>query len=179
MNLTQDTIYWLLSALIQGFAAILSIVGFFVVHHIQQQKSSIVEVERTMKEYLLPRVGDNITRILNIQNSNYEKLLTDIYEQADVELKNGAEKACSHIKEYADKQKATIIKVNETINEIKSNATKLLSIMGGALIFWINGLATTEYIYNSGWAIYVVWGSVVLAASLLVLVIRLIKIAIR
>ncbi len=179
MNLTHDTIYWLLSALIQSFAAILSIVGFFVVHHIQQQKSSIVEIERMMKEYLLSRVGYDTVRILNIQSFNYEKLLTRIYEQADAQPKRGSEAECSHIKEYADKQKAAIDKVNETIKEIKIKAIRLWSIMGGALILWIFGLTMTDCLYSLGWAIYFLWGSVVIAALLLIFVIRLIITAIR
>lgn len=177
--MSKDTIYWLLSALIQSFAAILSIVGFFIVHHIQQLNRLVQEIEGELRNNLLPRVGHDTTRILTIQNYNYEKIIEQLESFAKEERNNDPNKGGTEIKEFVEKNKIRINANKQKITRIKTNSIRILWGIGCALIFWVCSLGFTDFLHNSRLAYCVLLASVVIATILIFFVICLIKAAIK
>ena len=172
MCIESDTLYWLLSTLIQAFAAILSIVGFFVVFRIQSLNNMIKASCDELKTVAMIIWGSDAISVTRIQNYTTDELLDRLNEYIDKQAgKDEREKLNQQILKIRSIGKK-LCSIKENINDIKKvSKTPIISI-GVMICIWIGCLGIVDFIENYG--IYVVSLSIIISGLLIYLIIKLI-----
>ena len=156
MLIDKEALYWFFSTLIQAFAAILSIVGFFIVFRIQSLKNIIDSTERDLKSLKSEIEGFSERTLLKIQLSSRTEMLNQVKEYLD-NLRKEHQPETDRIKAIKTQYNSIHRSLNScenSISNIKKRSKNPLIAISAAIFFWIlclgfNNLISKECLSTS------------------------------